>query len=97
MPNSVKSEPQSQRKTLGAKPQEKPLIGTIKAPAGGEPVYLRWNKKHIAVESMACCDCGLVHLMAYEPRKTYLRVRAWRDERRTREMRRIRRMRRKPA
>lgn len=84
----------SSRKSPKRSPQKTSYVGTVKSPAAGEVVKVWWRKKHVAVEFVACCDCGLVHLMAYEPRKTYLRVRAWRDERRTREMRKIRRARR---
>ena len=91
MPSTKKSQGSSPKQIRG----ETPYVGTVKSPAAGEVVRVYWRKKHVAVEFVACCDCGLVHLMAYEPRKTYLRVRAWRDERRTREMRRIRRARRK--
>jgi hypothetical protein len=63
----------------------------VRHPKAGEVVKVYWRKSRTAIEYTACCDCGLVHLMAYEPRKTYLRVRAWRAEDKTKEMRRLRR------
>jgi hypothetical protein len=38
-----------------------------------------------------CCDCSLVHLEEFTPRKGYIKVRVWRDYKRTKEMRKRKR------
>lgn len=55
-----------------------------------ERYYTR--KDGTAVVFTVCCDCGLTHIDEYLPRKTYIRVRAWRDEARTKKMRGNRRI-----
>lgn len=53
-----------------------------------EPHRYKLRKDGKAVEYSVCCDCGLVHLEEFTPRKGYIRVRVWRDEDRTEEQRR---------
>ena len=50
------------------------------------PVVLKYRLvkgRKVANMNMACCDCGLVHNIAYVPLKTRLKVYFWRDNRRT--------------
>ncbi len=52
----------------------------------GEPVTLMYRqvkKDKIANMNFACCDCGLVHNIAFVPLKTRLKIYMWRDKRRT--------------
>ena len=53
----------------------------------GQTIRRYYRKNGSATELTACCDCGLVHLMEYAPRKNYIAIRAWRDEIQTRNMR----------
>lgn len=59
----------------------------ITRPQDGE-VCRYWRRKNgIVVIRTACCDCGLVHLEELTPRKMYIRIRVWRDEKLTKKMR----------
>ena len=52
----------------------------------GEPVILDYRKvkgDKVANMNFACCDCGLVHNIAFVPLKTRLKIYMWRDKRRT--------------
>lgn len=52
----------------------------------GEPVTMKYRKvmgSNVADLNMACCDCGLVHNIAFVPLKTRLKAYFWRDNRRT--------------
>jgi len=53
----------------------------------GQKVDLDWrNKDHM----IACCDCHLVHRFRYVVVGDKLRIRAWRENRRTGQLRRWR-------
>jgi len=62
----------------------------------GKPVQVRDGEVHRyhirkdgrAISYTICCDCGLTHLEEFVPKKTYIKVRVWRDDVRTAEMRR---------
>jgi len=57
----------------------------------GEPVTLEYRQvkgRKVANIYLCCCDCGLVHEIAYVPLKTRLKIYAWRDNRRTANRRR---------
>lgn len=56
----------------------------------GEPIKYHLRKGGSAYVRTVCCDCGLVHLEEFTPRKAYIRVRAWRDDRYTRIVRKTR-------
>ena len=50
------------------------------------PVIMEYRQvrgKKVANMNFACCDCGLVHNIAYVPLKTRLKAYFWRDNRRT--------------
>jgi hypothetical protein len=53
----------------------------------GEKVELNWKKKDYLI---ACCDCHLVHRFRFIVSGDKLRIRAWRDNRRTSSLRRYR-------
>lgn len=50
--------------------------------------YKRKNGACIVVT--ICCDCGLTHVQEFIPKKRYVRVRVWRDDKRTEHERRQR-------
>lgn len=81
---------------LPSKPPSQPtaLWGKVEQVHDGVPERYHRRKDGSTVIYTVCCDCGLVHKEEYVPHTTYLRVRAWRDEARTRRMRAIRRARR---
>ncbi len=57
----------------------------------GEPITLLYRQaKGMKGANMnfACCDCGLVHNIVYEPLKTRIKVYFFRDNRRTANRRR---------
>ena len=45
------------------------------------------RKSGACIVFTVCCDCGLTHLEEFVPRNTYIRVRVWRDEKKTKENR----------
>ena len=50
------------------------------------PVIMEYRKvggRSVANMNLACCDCGLVHNIAFVPLKTRLKAYFWRDNRRT--------------
>ncbi len=63
-------------------------------PKEGEQILINMHTRnrypYNANYKMACCDCGLVHLLKYSIHKPtgWLSVRAWRDNRATGQMRR---------
>ncbi len=50
------------------------------------------RKNGAAVVIAVCCDCGLSHVEEFMPRKAYIRVRVWRDEKETKKFRGKRRI-----
>lgn len=52
----------------------------------GSPVDLDWRDGHYMY--LACCDCGLVHKIKVVATKRRVRLRFWRDNRRTGQLRR---------
>ncbi len=61
-------------------------MGRFKDVEEDVPVVMRYRQvkgKKVANMNFACCDCGLVHNIAYVPLKTRLKVFFWRDNRRT--------------
>ena len=57
----------------------------------GRPIvmaYRRVKGRKVANMNFCCCDCGLVHEIAYVPLNTRLKVYMWRDNRRTANRRR---------
>ena len=61
----------------------------------GEPVRYAMRKNGSALVKTVCCDCKLVHLEEFTPRKTYIRVRVWRDDKLTETLRKRKRERRR--
>lgn len=57
----------------------------------GSPVDLDWRDGHYMY--LACCDCGLVHKIKVVANNRRVRLRFWRDERRTGQVRRYRKIR----
>lgn len=55
--------------------------------AGGQSVYLDWRHKDYMI---ACCDCHLVHRFRFSVVGGKIRIRGWRDNRRTGALRRYR-------
>jgi hypothetical protein len=55
----------------------------------GQAVDLDWRKKDYC---MACCDCNLVHRLRFTVVGNKLRIRGWRDNRRTSALRRYRKI-----
>jgi hypothetical protein len=58
-------------------------FGKIKQVYDGQTHRYYTRRDGTAVVFTVCCSCKLVHLEQYLPRKTYIRVRAWRDDKRT--------------
>lgn len=55
------------------------------------PVIMKYRQikgKNVAHMNFCCCDCGLVHNIAFVPLRTRLRAYFWRDNRRTSNRRR---------
>lgn len=50
-----------------------------------------WVELPGGLMNVACCDCGLVHLMQFEKTGRGVRFRAWRDLHSTRQQRRRKR------
>ena len=63
-------------------------------PKAGEPIRYAIRKGGFALVRTVCCDCKLVHLEEFTPRKTYIRVRVWRDDKLTEMLRKRKRERR---
>lgn len=51
-------------------------------------LYRRVNSRKVANMNFCCCDCGLVHNIAFVPWATRMKVYMWRDNRRTANRRR---------
>jgi hypothetical protein len=62
----------------------------------GKPITIKYRQmfgENVATMNFACCDCGLVHNIAYIPLKTRLKMYLWRDNRRTANRRRAKKSR----
>lgn len=59
------------------------LFGKLEQVHDGQSIRYYKRKDGRAIVFTVCCHCKLTHLEEYLPRKTYIRVRAWRDDKRT--------------
>ena len=62
-------------------------IDKIVQVSDGQLLRHSYRKDGTSFVHNSCCDCGLVHLFQYIPRKRYLGIRAWRDVPLTRALR----------
>lgn len=72
---------------------EKPnaKVGKVEHVTPGKPVKYYLRKDGTAVVFTVCCDCSLTHLEEFTPKKTYIRVRVWRDDEKTKKFRKEKR------
>lgn len=54
----------------------------------GKDGFTRWIKPNMEKYKMACCDCGLVHILQFKVESSHIIFRAKRDERATGQKRR---------
>ena len=57
----------------------------------GETHRYHVRKDGRSITYTVCCDCNLVHLEEFTPRKGYIKVRVWRDDVKTAELRKKKR------
>ena len=58
-------------------------FGKVEQVKEGVPHKYNLRPDGTAVAYTICCDCGLTHLEEFTPRKSYIRVRVWREDERT--------------
>jgi len=77
------------RVVLRSGEMKKPKIkfGPIMQVKQGKPYKIYLGKDGSTTEYDICCDCGLVHLTKYKPKKDHIRVTVWRDDKRTEQQR----------
>ena len=73
------------------KPKAK--FGKTEQAIEGKPHRYYSRKSGETVVYTVCCDCKLVHLEEFTPRKGYIKVRVWRDDQRTQRLRKGKRVR----
>jgi hypothetical protein len=65
----------------------KAVVGKVEQAQEGKTHRYFRRKNGTAVAYTICCDCGLTHLETFTPRKRYIAVKVWRDEKLTRKFR----------
>jgi hypothetical protein len=67
------------------KPKAK--FGPIMQVKNGKSYKIWLGKNGSTKEYDICCDCGLVHLTEYKPKKDHIKLTVWRDDKRTKQQR----------
>ena len=70
----------------------KAKVGKIEHLSDGQVTRMYSRRDGRVVGYTICCDCGLTHLEELVPRKGYIRLRVWRDDRLTKRHRGNRRV-----
>lgn len=65
----------------------KAAFGRVEQAIEGKAHKYHLRKDGTCVVYTMCCDCHLIHLEEFKMTKSYLRVRVWRDEEKTKKHR----------
>ena len=66
--------------------QPKAKFGPIMQVKNGESYTIKLHKGKV-LDYDICCDCGLVHLTEYVPKKKSMQITVWRDDKLTKKQR----------